>query len=68
MAVREVVVEVTAKYVTKVIAENPTQARELAREKVLTGKFRPYETDEVILDVRSLYEGPLLTMDDFKEE
>ena len=27
-----------------------------------------FETDEVILDVRSLYEGPLLTMGDFKEE
>jgi hypothetical protein len=51
MAEREVTVEVIAKYVTKVIAGNPTEARERARDLILLGVVTPYETNEIILDV-----------------
>lgn len=52
MALREVTVEVTAKYVTKVIAGSGKEAQEQAKNLVMIGVISPCETNEVILDVQ----------------
>jgi len=59
MALREVTVEVTAKYITKVIAGSGKEAQEKAKNLVMCGVVSPYETNEIILDVQQI--------SDFKE-
>lgn len=54
MALREVTVEVTAKYITKVIAGNAEEARSAARNLVFLGAISPCETNEVILNVQPI--------------
>lgn len=54
MALREVTVEVTAKYITKVIAGNAEEAWSTARNLVFSGAIKPCETDEIILDVQPI--------------
>ena len=54
MALREVTVEVTAKYITKVIADNPEEAYSNARNLVMLGALTPCDTNEIILDVEDI--------------
>lgn len=56
MALREVTVEVTAKYITKVIACSGKEAQSQAKNLVMIGAISPYETNEIILDVQSIKE------------
>ena len=52
MALREVTVEVTAKYITRVVADSGKEAQEKAKNLVMIGAISPYETNEIILDVQ----------------
>ena len=53
MAEREVTVEITATYITKVIADNALEAQEKATNLVLLGTITPNEINTVvILDVQ----------------
>lgn len=54
MALREATVEVTAKYITKVMASNAIEAQEKAKNLVAIGAISPHETNEVILDVQPI--------------
>lgn len=54
MALREVTVEVTAKYVTKVTASNPEEAQRMAKNLVSLGVVSPCETNEIILEVEEI--------------
>lgn len=56
MALREVTVEITAKYVTKVIAGSAIEAQAMAKNLVMIGAISPYDTDEIILDVQPITE------------
>ena len=56
MAIREVTVEVTAKYVTKVIAGSAIEAQAMAKNLVMIGVISPCETNEIILDVQPIKE------------
>lgn len=56
MALREVTVEVTAKYITKVIAGSAAEAQKQARDLILLGVISPYDTDEIIVDVQPIKE------------
>ena len=54
MALREVTVEVIAKYTTKVIACGAQEAQERAKNLVLLGAISPYDTEEIITDVQPI--------------
>lgn len=54
MALREVAVEVTAKYITKVIAGSGLEAQEKAKNLVMIGAISPCETNAIILDVQPI--------------
>jgi hypothetical protein len=56
MGLREVTVEVTATYTTKVIAGSATEARKQARNLVLLGIITPEHTNEIVLDVQPISE------------
>lgn len=56
MALREVTVEVTAKYIIKVNADNPNDARQKAEDLVWLG-ITPDDMDTVILDVLPIKES-----------
>jgi len=56
MALREVTVEVTAKYTTKVIAGSGEEAQRKAKNLVLCGLVTPCETNEIILCVQPISE------------
>lgn len=60
MALREVTVEVTAKYITKVIAGNGKEAQEQAKNLVMIGAISPCETNAIILDVKATKENSIL--------
>ena len=56
MAEREVTVEITATYITKVIAGSASEAAAAARNLVHLGVISPHETNVFILDVQPIKE------------
>lgn len=56
MALREVTVEVYAKYTTKVIAGSATEAQEKAKKLILLGVITPDDTNEIVVDIQPINE------------
>jgi hypothetical protein len=56
MALREVTVEVEAKFTVKVLTDNGREAVNKAKEAVLSGSATPEITDWVIIDVKPINE------------
>ena len=66
MALREVTVEVVAKYTTKVIAGDATEAQKKAKKLVVCGCLTPYDTEEIILDVQPINGGDVNDIENSK--
>jgi len=54
MALREVTVEVVAKYITKVVAGSAKEAQSAERNLVFLGAISPCDTEEFIIDVQPM--------------